>query len=176
MKGRNTVIDIMKGIGIILMVVGHAGCPTFLYNFIYTFHMPLFFMISGCLISGSKPNLIKRIKALYWPFLFWNILSLIMQYPLYKLGIYSRVYDLNEYIRHFVRIVTFAQAEPIVGQLWFLKSLFFSYLFLSIIIWGTRNSEKMFKIIGVVCFILLCCGFYLYKEKGFVFYNIQREM
>lgn len=62
MKERNVTIDIMKGIGIILMVVGHSGCPSFLRNFIYTFHMPLFFMISGYLITESKLNVIKKNK------------------------------------------------------------------------------------------------------------------
>lgn len=60
MKERNVTIDIMKGIGIILMVVGHSGYPSFLRNFIYTFHMPLFFMISGYLITESKLNVIKK--------------------------------------------------------------------------------------------------------------------
>lgn len=62
MKERNITLDIMKGIGIILMVIGHSGCPPFLKNFIYTFHMPLFFMISGYLITENRPNIIKKNK------------------------------------------------------------------------------------------------------------------
>ena len=46
-SGRNTVIAIAKGIAIILMVIGHADAPGLLTNFIYTFHMPLFFMAAG---------------------------------------------------------------------------------------------------------------------------------
>ena len=39
MKERYDYADITKGIGIILMVVGHTGAPRFITNWIYAFHM-----------------------------------------------------------------------------------------------------------------------------------------
>ena len=176
MKERNITLDIMKGIGIILMVIGHSGCPPFLKNFIYTFHMPLFFMISGYLITEGKPNVIKKIKTLYWPFLFWSLFALALSYPLYMLGIYNSPYSTHEYIAHIVKIVTFTQPEPIVGPLWFLKSLFFSYIFVSIIISKFKGNKHQHYIVGLLCFIMLCTGFILYKYRGWMFYNIQREL
>ena len=45
---RITFVDIAKGIAILLMVVGHVfSLPTPLKHAIYSFHMPLFFMMSG---------------------------------------------------------------------------------------------------------------------------------
>ena len=38
---RNVTLSIVKAIGIILMVMGHAGCPGFLCTLLYEFHMPL---------------------------------------------------------------------------------------------------------------------------------------
>ena len=46
-KRRNPIFDMMKGIGIILMLVGHMGFPSWVNQFIYSFHMPLFFFLSG---------------------------------------------------------------------------------------------------------------------------------
>ncbi len=40
---RYDIIDVVKGIGIILVVCGHAGSP--FGNFIYLFHMSLFFCV-----------------------------------------------------------------------------------------------------------------------------------
>ena len=43
-------IDIAKGIGILLVALAHndlAGYAPFLYHWIYSFHMPLFFFLSG---------------------------------------------------------------------------------------------------------------------------------
>lgn len=44
---RNIVLSVVKGIAIILMVVGHAEAPDFLTRWIYTFHMPVFFIAAG---------------------------------------------------------------------------------------------------------------------------------
>lgn len=44
---RIPVIDIMRGLGIILVVMGHISCEPHLSCWIYSFHMPLFFFISG---------------------------------------------------------------------------------------------------------------------------------
>lgn len=40
-------IDVLKGIGIILVVIGHVNTKGFLVQWLYTFHMPLFFALSG---------------------------------------------------------------------------------------------------------------------------------
>jgi len=46
-ENRIVWIDIAKGIAIILMVIGHSTIPSWLSSFIWTFHMPLFFIASG---------------------------------------------------------------------------------------------------------------------------------
>lgn len=48
-KQRDPVLDSMRGIRIVLMVLGHAGFPG--PCFIYLFHMALFFMLSGWFFS-----------------------------------------------------------------------------------------------------------------------------
>ena len=44
--------NIMKGIGIICVVIGHSWMQ--MQNFVYAFHMPLFFFISGYLYDEEK--------------------------------------------------------------------------------------------------------------------------
>ena len=46
---RLSFIDIAKGIGIILVILGHSlayGCQNALFSMIYAFHMPVFFFFS----------------------------------------------------------------------------------------------------------------------------------
>ena len=50
MKQRNKAIDILKGIGILLVLVAHS-LGGFVSQFAYTFHMPLFFIVTGLFIS-----------------------------------------------------------------------------------------------------------------------------
>lgn len=47
MSQRDNTFDVMKGIGILAMVVGHSPIPTLLYDFIFVWHIPLFFIVSG---------------------------------------------------------------------------------------------------------------------------------
>lgn len=47
MKKRDLTIDIAKGICIFLVVLGHCHNAGFIRHYIYLFHMPLFFFLSG---------------------------------------------------------------------------------------------------------------------------------
>ena len=50
---RNESIDILKGIGIILVLVAHSLGGAIL-TFAYTFHMPLFFIVTGMFMKNPK--------------------------------------------------------------------------------------------------------------------------
>lgn len=84
---RNEKIDLLKGIAIILMVMGHSMSDieymTIPFNVIYSFHMPLLFFLSGYIIELTKSkyeetgiqHFIKR-KAisLLVPYFSWTVL------------------------------------------------------------------------------------------------------
>lgn len=74
-KTRISYFDIAKGIGILMVVWAHARGP--FSRYIYQMHMPFFFIISGLLYISDKPlrqYLARKVKNLYIPFVFWNIL------------------------------------------------------------------------------------------------------
>lgn len=84
MKKRNNYIDLVKGVSIFLVVLGHH--KTELTTYIYSFHMPLFFFISGIFhsnYSSYKEFFIKKVKSLLFPyftfafslFSFWLIIG-----------------------------------------------------------------------------------------------------
>jgi fucose 4-O-acetylase-like acetyltransferase len=55
---RVAYIDIAKGIGIILVVMGHndfALISPFAHKLIYSFHMPMFFFMSGMFFKPEVP-------------------------------------------------------------------------------------------------------------------------
>ena len=58
---RDNYIAIAKALGIMLMVMGHSGCPDFLYRFIYMFHMPLFFFCSGFFMKPAGSTIDIRL-------------------------------------------------------------------------------------------------------------------
>lgn len=75
-------IDYLKGFAIVLMVVGHyQGTPVLLTIWIYAFHMPLFFFLSGYLsenIQDRGKYLLKRFKSLMIPYYSFGLLMLAM--------------------------------------------------------------------------------------------------
>lgn len=82
---RENWVDIAKGIGIVLVVMGHACCPKIPHGIIYSFHMPLFFFLSGFFISRQCKNdfytyLKKNIKSLLLPYFYFNLISIAFNY------------------------------------------------------------------------------------------------
>ena len=79
-RNRKEWIDISKGIGIILVVIGHVVSEqSIALRFIDLFHMPLFFIISGYLFNESNVRSfstfsIGRVKRLLVPFSFFLII------------------------------------------------------------------------------------------------------
>ena len=58
---RLSWLDVLKGIGIILVAIGHIYSNRTVFNWLYSFHMPLFFFAAG-LVYKEKPIIadIKR--------------------------------------------------------------------------------------------------------------------
>jgi fucose 4-O-acetylase-like acetyltransferase len=82
MKYRLDWLDAAKGLGILLVTLGHTDIPSQLKTYIYTFHMPLFFFLSGYLFTLKKfPNLkvflSKRTKSLVLPYLCFSLVAYI---------------------------------------------------------------------------------------------------
>ena len=60
MSKRIKWIDMVKGVGMILVMFAHTPLPEPIRKYIYAFHMPLFFFISGYLLNISKYDSFKK--------------------------------------------------------------------------------------------------------------------
>jgi fucose 4-O-acetylase-like acetyltransferase len=81
---RDPVFDVMKGIGIILMLIGHIPPGDQVYHVIYSFHMPLFFLIAGGFAKFEcdwKGLVVKDVKRLLLP-VFVTMAFIIVLSPL----------------------------------------------------------------------------------------------
>lgn len=92
MKNRNQTIDILKGIAVLAVLLGHAvqrGLITgytdvLIFRIIYSFHMPLFMILSGYTLKAYNKNydfnfLKKRFLRLMIPTIIWSYLIYIMK-------------------------------------------------------------------------------------------------
>lgn len=85
---RNDTIDIMKGIGITLVIIGHMQDSFCLHKFIFSFHMPLFFILAGYFFSpreGVKEGLVKDVRRLLVPY--FSVILLLLIYSIFTHGV-----------------------------------------------------------------------------------------
>jgi len=80
---RSTWIDIARGIGIMLVVYGHALSADSLRFIIYSFHMPFFFFLSGLLFTHRPEQkfrsfFYKNVKGLLYPYFLFAFLSFVL--------------------------------------------------------------------------------------------------
>lgn len=90
-------MSVVKGVAIILMVLGHAEAPSFVTNFIYLFHMPVFFMAAGYFFAERYLDqpwqfVVRRVKGLYVPFVKWSLFFLVIHNLMFALGILNEQY------------------------------------------------------------------------------------
>lgn len=160
MSKRIEWIDVAKGIGIILVVIGHVfpdasaaegiGIPfyKFVYELIYSFHMPLFIFLSAILGTRllEKMNseqirnfFIKKARRLLIPYFCIGIL-----YIPFRL-ILSRYANSSFAMANLWKI--FFGFNPYSG-LWFLWALFMLNVVAIIIFQFLRINNKWFVIVG----------------------------
>lgn len=86
MNNRKCWLDIAKGIAIFLMVIGHTSIPSVVSNFVYAFHMPLFFIASGLASDYDRHTWGGYVKhksyTIMLPFLSYSVIVILLQYSI----------------------------------------------------------------------------------------------
>ena len=130
---RNIALDITKGIAILLVIIGHCGSIPYMpiRHLIFTFHMPLFFLISGYLYKkrGVKETLKKDLIHLGIPYAA-TCLVILLYYLLYYFVTKSHNSEpLQRYAfasiwgSGTIHKCKFFADFPIIGAIWFLPAL-----------------------------------------------------
>lgn len=184
---RNKSMDIAKAIGIILVVIGHSDSP--LTSFVYLFHMPLFFFISGYFYKdeySDKPlNLIiKRLKTLYVPFVAYEILFLLLHNIFLNINIYSNInnfgiqavnfYNVKDFIKGFAHILFFNRVEQLAAAFWFFTTLFITNVIFCLISFYVKHVIKNNKHQEIFRTIIIIFSFTL--GNVFAYFNIHTQM
>jgi fucose 4-O-acetylase-like acetyltransferase len=151
MNSRNVWVDYTKAIGIILVVYGHvirgllkgdviqANVETHMLvdSIIYSFHMPLFFFLSGLFFfksltsRGQKGVFFNKLDTVVYPFLVWSILQGVIE------ALLSRYTNGDVSLGKVFSLLW----EP-RAQFWFLYALFLVFA-VSIVLYGSK-SKKVF--------------------------------
>ena len=129
---RILYLDIAKGIGILLVILGHnyikASVPG-MEQFIFSFHMPFFFLLSGMLFKPDYPLLMlfkRRFATLIRPYL----VTILLLYSVYFFYTDTKLMTLLRRVgRSFYASGNYIEW----AQLWFLPHLFLLNLFAGVL-------------------------------------------
>lgn len=143
---RVEYLDVAKFIGLVLVCFCHIPYPEGNFHvWVYSYHMPLFFIISGVFFSPEKFAVGKSIKQLLVPFVFYNLLALMISWIV---GVISKS-DLSFPHYDFSRLL---QSSYIIGPSWFLVSLLLIRLYCGLILKYT--SPKVLIVLSSLVTVL----------------------
>lgn len=134
---REAWIDYLRGTGIILMIIGHSYIWRPIITWVYGFHMPLFFILSGYLFNkekwecaGFKSFVAVRFRNFIIPYLIWCGICFVINLPLLY---YSHHNDnlVSALVQNLGWIITSVRIDGIFlpqncTPLWFLTCFFIS--------------------------------------------------
>lgn len=185
-KSRVSWVDTAKGLAIVLVVYGHALEGTYAdmsfnsisynlqHSLIYSFHMPLFFILSGYFVHSWLKREIKlavkqKATSLLIPYIIWSLLQ----------GALMVITHSKSTLQLGWKTLFIIPIRPI-DQFWFIYALFFGF----IVFYYLHKLFRNIQFIIIVTFILLVISSYIstwqfyniltavfYMELGYYFHN-----
>ncbi|WP_421672852.1 acyltransferase family protein [Raoultella terrigena] len=156
---RDTWVDYAKALGIILVVTGHVNRGLYssgIYvskeffslfdSIIYTFHMPLFFFLSGLFFiksidkNGKKKFFINKLDTIFYPYVLWSLLQGGIEVVL------SKYTNSKTELIDVLSFLIYPRA-----QFWFLYALFMVFIVAGLIYYK-NNFNKLLPIAIIVSF------------------------
>lgn len=150
-KEKLNWIDNLKAIGILAVILGHIASP--FGAFIFSWHMPLFFILAGFFIKyelSTKEFIIKDFKRLMIPYFIFALVGLALE-TIKRIALHRENLD---YLHEIQGIFIWMDIPSLMNTygfvLWFLPALFFGRVFLFLI-----NKQVISILIQSIIILLL---------------------
>ena len=165
------------------MVLGHISSP--LSSFIYSFHMPLFFIVSGFFLNPTnelKREIIRSFKRLFKPFFIYLTLGFIIEF-LKRFYLDREQLKFDDLIGALIYMDYDRLIETYAFVLWFLPALFIGKALVYLILKHSRFLILEISLIAIAFLIgynfnfpfaiddgllsapYIFIGYYFYKNK-----------
>lgn len=181
---RDKYWDVVKGLGIIAIVLGHSG---FRYGLILNmYHMALFFFVAGYLYNdrhtcNPKNYIIRKIKDLWVPLMKYTIIMIILHNVFIKLNIYSMmtnqhmIYPKEEYglvsiLECILKaVLTGNNSEELLGATWFVFPMLLTmitYCYIRNILGRVIDNKKIKELMVYITCWLGCILGMIFAMRG----------
>ena len=161
-------IDVFKGCGMILIVLGHTLRSGLIHNIVYYIHVPAFFFVSGITIKDkpiNKTDATLLFKRLMIPYYFFGVISIAVYAILGKIAADGLEMTTTSGIcRNIFDLLYGSSGLSFNGPLWFLPALFLTKVLYQLFYTLVRGNKKILFVLSIVGCIL---GF-LYTDAGLI--------
>lgn len=174
MKKRSTYIDCVKGILILLVVIGHilsGGVRENIFRYlIYSIHMPLFFGISGFMVNRSK--MIASDAKTYITYCFKRFM-----FPWMIVVFIGFIYNYYSIIGHesFFTVFKYLIKDYVFPRyyLWFILA-YFVYLWISRVILKYCGKKKWVVLFAVAAISFALVSYWRITKVNYTVYFVQK--
>ena len=147
-KARSLYWDIVKGWGIIAIVLGHTGY--FAGAFVYLFHLALFFFITGYFYNetkyGDTPFLYfgSRLAGAWPRYMFYTLFFVLLHnfFVTHRLYAGQELYNHTRMLTAWMSSLSFNSPEQVQGALWFLPVWLVSSGLFAGCVWFGRAAAR----------------------------------
>ena len=169
MKNRIAWLDIAKGIAILSMIVGHIVSWNPIGKIIFSFHMPLFFIVAGYTAKKefsmkSFWKMVSRILVPYLSFcLIYGIINILSGQSNIQTELLRILWGSGVSGEYGPGVPVFGNGTiPTIGVLWFLPTLFFSKLFFTAFLKVSDSWHVWFQAGGA---LIICALGYMLGQR-----------
>ena len=185
---RDTTIDLLKGIGITSIVIGHVrgylpgGFPIVAY--VYTYHIMVFLFVAGMCFkpqNNTPPymQIGKRLVGLLPLYTIYSIFFVACHNLFRKVHILSNdipKYGKREIIQNILNSLSFGTSERLLGAFWFVPMFFMAVSFFIIIFYKMEQIKKTIWGHILAMFVCSIVGIVLNYKEVYLNYHIQTSI
>ena len=163
MKERKNYIDAVKGISMLCIVVGHSGIG-WVSKFVFTFHVPIFLIISGLFFKPQDGIVKKRFDQMVRPYLSTAVVLYLLGCLkiLFKLIMHMTVEtDFGTLTKKAILEVLYGSGSrtdffnyelPAIGAIWFFWAVIWAT---AILFYTEKKISERHKIVRPVIIVIL---------------------
>ena len=145
-SNRLRFIDIARGIGMLAIIVGHFGVPA-IVRVVFTFHIPVFYLITGYFMEKEPVSLFlrKKVKTLLIPYFITCAVVVLLQ----GLVASFRDMDVTGTLWTWIKAGFYGAGSSYhlpdsfaaIGAIWFLLATFWGSLLMQIVLRRSRYAQ-----------------------------------
>lgn len=174
MINRIWYIDYAKIMGLFLVIIAHLytneeiGSSKIIRTYIYGFHMPFFFAVSGMLYKQRKEGLVfavrKNIQSLFVPYLVFNLLFVLYNTVVLDSSIYAE-------LRRFIGAFLLGKGGPCRAS-WFVLCLFVAKCIYDVISYS--GKKYIIFLIAIITLLPIKIPFFYLSSSliGLIFFHL----